>query len=89
MKAKAKEWAKEAKHFHERLQQLSDSTHDFTDKELHQLKREFAPLLDTVNKLYDSPLISNKYLDELGLGDFQEKRRLVNHRQYLSNTHQT
>ena len=89
MKAKAKECAKEAKRFHERLQQLSDSSHDFTDKELHQLKREFAPLLDAVNKLYDSPLISNEYLDELGLGDFLEERRLVNYRQYLNNTHQT
>ena len=89
MKVKAKECAKEAKRFHERLQQLSDPSHDFTDNELHRLKKEFAPLLDAVNKLYDSPLISNEYLDELGLGDFLEERRLVNHRQYLNNTHQT
>lgn len=89
MRAKARECAKEAKRFHERLLHLSDPSHDFTDHELHRLKREFAPLLDAVNELYDSPLISNEYLDGLGLGDFLEERKLVNHRQYLNNSHQT
>ena len=86
LKARAKECAKEAKRFHERLQQLTDPSHDFTDNELHRLKKEFAPLLDEVNGLYDSILISNEYLDDLGLGDFLEERKLVNHQQYLNNS---
>ena len=89
LKASARVCAKEAKRFHERLQKLSDPSHDFTDNELHRLKMEFAPLLDEVNSLYDSLFISNKYLDELGLGDFLEERKLVNHRQYLNNTNRT
>ena len=59
-----------------------------TDHELHRLKREFGPLLDAVNELYDSPFISNEYLDGLGLGDFLEERKLVNVRQYFNNSHQ-
>ena len=74
MKAKARECSKEAKRY-------------FTDEELHQLKREYAPLLKTVNKLYDSILISREYLDDLGLNDFLDERKLVNHRQYLNNIH--
>ena len=89
LKTKAKECAKEAIKFHEQLQQLTDPSHLFTDKEMHRLKREYAPLLNAVNKLYDNPFISKEYLDELGLGDFLEERRLVNHQQYLNNINQS
>ena len=85
LKAKAKQCAKEAEQFHERLKQLSDPSHLFTDKEVHQLKREYDPLLRTVNQLYDSPFISNEYLDSLGLGNFMDERKLVNHMQYKNN----
>ena len=88
LKAKAKECSKEARRFHEKLQQLTAPDHFFTDEELHQLKHEFAPLLKTVNKLYDSVFISRAYLDELGLNDFIDERKFVNHRQYLNNIHQ-
>ena len=67
MKAEAKECAKEAKLFHEKL------------------KNEFAPLLKRVNKLYGSIFISNEYLDEAGLKDFLDERRLVNHKQFENN----
>ena len=87
LKSKAKECSKEAKRFHKKLQQLTAPDHFFTDEELHQLKHEFAPLLKTVNKLYDSFLISKEYLDDLGLNDFLEERKFVNHRQYLNNIH--
>lgn len=87
LKAKARECSKEAKRFHEKLQQLTEPNHFFTDEELHQLKREFAPLLKTVNKFYDSILILREYLDDLGLNDFLDERKLVNHRQYLNNIH--
>lgn len=85
----AKECAKGAKLFHERLQQLSDPSHLFTDEDVHRLKKEFGPLLNTVNKLYDSQFISNDYLDKLGLGDFMEERKLVDHMQYLNNIRQS
>ena len=85
LKAKARQCAKEAQRFHEKLQQLSDPAHLFTDDELHQLKREFAPLLNTVNQLYDNPFISKEYLNKLGLRDFIDERQLVNHMQYKNN----
>ena len=72
LKAQARQCAKEAQSFHNRLQGLTDPTHLFTDEELHQLKRDFAPLLDEVNRLYDSRFISNEYLDRLGLKEFIE-----------------
>lgn len=81
-KARARKCAKEVQRFHERLQQLSDPSHLFSDKELHALKREFAPLLDEVNDLYDNRLIDNEYLDKLGLKEFMDERRLLNYIQY-------
>ena len=90
LKAQARQCAKEAQRFHDRLQSLTAPSHLFTDEELHRLKRDFAPLLDEVNQLYDSRFISNEYLDKLGLKEFIEERRLVNHLQYQNNqTHQS
>ncbi len=89
LKAKARGYAKEAKLFHERLLQLTDPSHHFTDEELHKLKRDFAPLLYSVNELYNNPFITNEYLDKIGLGDFLEERKLVNHQQYLNNIRQS
>ena len=40
LKAKAKQCVVEAAKFHEKLQQLSDPSHLFSDEELHLLKRE-------------------------------------------------
>ena len=57
----------------------------FTDEEVHKMKMKYAYLLDTVNDLYDSKFISNEYLDKLGLGDFMEERKLLNHTQFLNN----
>lgn len=85
LKTKAKECSKEAQRFHEKLQQLTAPDHFFTDEELHQLKIEFAPLLREVNKLYDSIFISREYLDNLGLYDFIEERKLLNHQQFQNN----
>jgi hypothetical protein len=85
LKAKAKQCSKEAKRFHEKLKQLSDPSHLFSDEELHRLKWEFAPLLAEVNELYDNFLISNEYLDELGLKEFMDERKLLNHIQYQNN----
>ena len=85
MKAEAKECAKEAKLFHEKLKQLSNPERFFTDEEVRKLKNEFAPLLKRVNKLYGTIFISNEYLDEAGLKDFLDERRLVNHKQFENN----
>lgn len=85
LKQKAVRCSKEAKRFHEKLQQLSASDRFFTDEEVRSLKIEFAPVLDDVNSLYDNIFISNEYLDELGLGDFMEERKLLNHIQYTNN----
>ena len=76
MKVKAKLCAVEAAQFHEKL---------FTDEELHRLKRKYEPLLRTANELYDSPFISNEYLDSFGLGIFMDERKLVNHMQFQNN----
>ncbi len=84
-KALAQQCAKEVQRFNEKLEQLSNSSHFFTDDELKQLKKEFNPVLDVVNELYDSSLISNDYLDDLGLHDFIEKRRILNHIQLNNN----
>ena len=75
LKEKAKKCSVGAKQFHEKLQQLSDPSHLL----------QFGPLLDTVNDLYDSRFISNEYLDRLGLGEFMEERKLLNHIQLVNN----
>ena len=85
LKAKAQECAKEVQVFHEKVQKLSDPSHFFTDEELLQLKREYAPLLDEVSELYDSFLISNEYLDDLGLREFIRQRKFLNHIQSQNN----
>ncbi len=84
-KAQARQCAKEVQRFNEKLAQLSDPSHFFTDQELADLKKEVKPLLKTINWLYDSSLISNEYLDDLGLHDFIEKRRILNHIQLNNN----
>ena len=85
LKEKAKKCSVGAKQFHKRLQELSDPSRLFTDEEVHKLKMQFGPLLDTVNDLYDSHFISNEYLDRLGLGEFMEERKLLNHIQLVNN----
>lgn len=85
LKEKARECAKEVQVFHEKVQKLSDPSHFFTDEELLQLKREYAPLLDEISELYDSFLISNEYLDNLGFRDFIRQRKFLNHIQSQNN----
>ncbi len=85
LKEKAKRCSAGAKQFHKKLQELSDPTHLFTDEEVRKLKMQYGPLLDTVNSLYDNRFISNDYLDELGLGEFMEERKLLNHIQLVNN----
>lgn len=85
LKEKAKWCAQGAKKFHEELKKLSSPERLFTDEEVHKMKMKYAYLLDTVNDLYDSKFISNEYLDKLGLGDFMEERKLLNHTQFLNN----
>ena len=85
LKVKARECAKEVQVFHEKVQKLSDPSHFFTDEELLQLKREYAPLLDEISELYDSFLISNEYLDDLGLREFIRQRKFLNHIQSQNN----
>ena len=85
LKARARECAKEALRFHDKLQQLSDPSHFFTDEELRQLKKEFAPLLEEVNELYESAYISKDFLDEIGLKDFMRERKFLNHIQSQNN----
>ena len=78
LKAKARQCAIEAQRFHEKLQQLSNPSHLFTDEELQQLKKEFTPLLDDVLLLYNHPLVSKDYIIELGLRDDEpEESRAV------------
>lgn len=91
LKAKARQCAIEAQRFHEKLQQLSDPSHLFTDEELRQLKKEFTPLLDDVLLLYNHPLVSKDYIIELGLRDFIDERKILNHIQLKNNQayHQT
>ena len=85
LKEKARKCSVGAKQFHEKLTELSDPSRHFTDEEVRKLKIQFGPLLDTVNELYDSRFISNEYLDSLGLGDFMEERKLLNHIQLVNN----
>lgn len=85
LKAKAQECAKEVQQFQDKLQKLTDPSHFFTDEELLQFKRECAPLLDEINELYDSMLISNEYLDNLGFRDFIRQRKFLNHIQSQNN----
>ena len=85
LEAKARQCAKEAQVFHEKLQKLTDPSHFFTDEEVVQFKDEFAPLLKNVQKLYDSMFISSVFLNNLGLKDFIDERRVVNHLQYKNN----
>ena len=85
VKAKAKKCANEALWFHQKLKLLSDPSHFFSDEELHSLKIEFAPLLNEVNKLYDNILVSNEFLDNLGLKDFMDERKILNHIQIQNN----
>lgn len=88
LKATAKAYAEEAKQLHEKLQKFIAPTHLFTDEELMRIKREFNPLLRKVNRLYDSPFVSNKYLDKLGLNDFINERKYLNHTQLVNNQSQ-
>lgn len=85
MKKKAMQYSAEAKEFYERLKQLADPDHFFTDEELQQLKDDYKPLLKNINHLYKSPFFTKKYLDDLGLNEFVEWRRLLNHIQYKNN----
>ena len=85
MKKKAMQYSAEAKEFYERLKQLADPDHFFTDEELQQLKDDYKPLLNNINHLYKSPFFTKKYLDDLGLNEFVEWRRLLNHIQYKNN----
>ena len=85
LKDKARQCSKEAEQFHKDLQRLSAPGHLFTDEELHKLKVKYNPLLEKVNELYDSHFISKEYLDHLGLGDFMEERKHLNHTQFLNN----
>ena len=85
MKKKAMQYSAEAKEFYERLKQLADPDHFFTDEELQQLKDDYKPLLKNINHLYKSPFLSKSYLDDLGLNEFVDYRRLLNHIQYKNN----
>lgn len=85
LKEKARKCSVGAKQFHERLKELSDPSRVFTDEEVRKLKVQYGPLLDTVNDLYESKFISNEYLDTLGLDDFMEERKLLNHIQLVNN----
>ena len=84
-KEKAIQCSIEAKRFHDKLSSLADPSHFFTDEERRQLKKEFGYLLDEVNGLYGSGHISDKYLNELGLRDFIDERRLINYYQFKNN----
>lgn len=85
MKKKAMQYSAESKEFYEKLKQLADPDHFFTDEELQQLKDDYKPLLKNINHLYKSPFFTKKYLDDLGLNEFVEWRRLLNHIQYKNN----
>ena len=85
LKAKAQECAKEVQKFQDKLQKLTDPSHFFTDEELLQFKHDCTPLLDEINELYDSFLISNEYLDNLGLKEFIRQRKFLNHIQSQNN----
>ena len=85
LKRKAKRYAKKAQAFHEKLQRLSDPSHFFTDEEAHQLKKEYDPLFADINQLYDNWIISKTFLNDLGLNDYLDERKLINHIQMKNN----
>ena len=85
LKSKAQRCAKEAQVFHDKLQQLSDPSHFFTDEEVRQLKNEFAPLLSEVHQLYDSKYLSHDFLEDIGLRRFIDERKFLNHIQLENN----
>lgn len=85
LKANALECVDEIRIFHERLQKLTDTSHFFTDEELHQFKHDCAPLIDKINELYNAVLISDEYLDDIGLKEFLHERKFLNHLQYQNN----
>ena len=85
LKAKAQEYAKEVQKYQDKLQKLTDPSHFFTDEELLQFKHVCTPLLDEIYELYDSFLISNEYLDNLGLKEFIRQRKFLNHIQSQNN----
>lgn len=85
LKAKAIECGNEAKRFHEKVLEYTAPDHFFTDEELRHLKREFSPVLDTVNMLYENSFISHDFLKELGLTEFLEERKYLNHTQFRHN----
>ena len=85
LKAKAKECAKDVQVLRDKLKRLSDPSHLVTDEEMLQVKQEYAPLIDRINVLYDSLLISREYLDSLGLKDFIRERKFLNHIQLKNN----
>jgi len=85
MKARARKCALETKKFLRRLEELADPSHFFTDEELKQLKEDYKPLLKEINHLYASPFLKETFLDDLGLRDFVDYRRLLNHIQYKNN----
>ena len=85
LKAKALECAREVQVFHDKLKRLSAPDHFFTDEELLQVKREYAPLYDKIEDLYNKVLISSKYLNGLGFKEFIRERKFFNHIQYQNN----
>ena len=85
LKAKARECAKEVQKFQDRLQKLTDPSHFFTDEELNQFKHDCARLIDKINELYATVLITDEYLDDLGLREFTRQRKFLNHMQYQNN----
>ena len=85
LKAKAREYAAEAKLLHEKLERLTAPSHYFNDDELRLIKREFRPLLGKVSRLYRNPFISNAYLDKLGLDNLIDEREHLNHAQWVNN----
>lgn len=85
MKTRAVKCSEETKMFLKKLEQLSAPSHFFTDEELKQLKKDYQPLLKEINHLYKSPFLSKSYLDDLGLNEFVDYRRLLNHIQYKNN----
>ena len=87
LEARARRCAKESKAFHEKLRQLSDQSHFFTDEEAKQFKMEFAPLIDEVHDLYNNKLLSHDFLDDLGLRELIDKRKFLNHIQLENNRH--
>ncbi len=85
MKNKTKACVKEAHRLHEKLEQLSDPSHLFTDEEVVQIKNEYARWLKKVNQLYRSAFLSNGYIDSQGLKDYMNESNIIDHKQYINN----